>query len=338
MGMLAWTALRLSAVRRRCARAEVDGVPVLLSDRYGPAVLGLWRPCVVVPAWLLEVPAAERALVLRHEREHAAAGDGWLLFLSAATLAAMPWNPLLWWQHRRLRLAVEIDCDARVLAAGASRRVYGEALLRTAGSPASILTPAWGEPKSNLERRILAMTATRPRHRAFLSAIAGAAALCATLAACEVAGGPTAAPALQGREPAKRARTVLTTTVSTVRTEGAREAGTLVEQVTFVGSPARSTSQIGMSYGWDNLSLRMGPGIPYPVRMPFHPVVSKLVPGGAGERAGFAVGDSIIAVNGRDGREKQLFGGLNPGDRYPVVVSRGGVRHTLTLVPDPPLR
>jgi hypothetical protein len=27
----------------------------------------------------------------------------------------MAWNPLLWWQWNRLRLAIELDCDLRVL-------------------------------------------------------------------------------------------------------------------------------------------------------------------------------------------------------------------------------
>ena len=30
----------------------------------------------------------------------------------------MPWNLPLWWQWRRLRFAIEVDCDARVLASG----------------------------------------------------------------------------------------------------------------------------------------------------------------------------------------------------------------------------
>src|SRR5262249_58279568 len=30
-------------------------------------------------------------------------------------VGALPWNVALWWQRSRLRLAVEMDCDARVL-------------------------------------------------------------------------------------------------------------------------------------------------------------------------------------------------------------------------------
>jgi hypothetical protein len=33
--------------------------------------------------------------------------------------------PLLWWQLRRLRHAIEVDCDARVLMAGHNMTTYG---------------------------------------------------------------------------------------------------------------------------------------------------------------------------------------------------------------------
>ena len=37
----------------------------------------------------------------------------------------MPWNLALWWQLRRLRLAVEMDCDNRVVAALGDPNPYG---------------------------------------------------------------------------------------------------------------------------------------------------------------------------------------------------------------------
>lgn len=105
-------ALLLERRRRRWTATEVDGVPVLLSADTGPAVIGLVRPGIVLPAWVLDADPAERALLLEHEREHVRAGDPRLLALGLLCVAVMPWNPLAWMQLTHLRLAMEMDCDA----------------------------------------------------------------------------------------------------------------------------------------------------------------------------------------------------------------------------------
>src|SRR6266487_6960503 len=71
---------------------------------------------------------------------------------SAAALVLMPWNPALWWQVRRLRLAVEIDCDGRVLARGGTPPEYFELLLQVGRRRArfALAVPALGEPASFL--------------------------------------------------------------------------------------------------------------------------------------------------------------------------------------------
>lgn len=159
--------LRLRSLRSRCDPAEIEGIPVHVSSDAGPAVVGYVRPTIIVPRWLLCAPRDERRLILLHEREHVAGHDVWLFALGALAIAAMPWNPTLWWQQRRLRLAAETDCDARVLARGGSRCAYGRALIRAAGSRRAFsrLAPAWGEASSHLERRILAMTSRSPERR-----------------------------------------------------------------------------------------------------------------------------------------------------------------------------
>lgn len=180
-------ALVLLAGRARLLRAssrwrgtEVDGVPVRLSEAVGPAVVGLLRPRIVLPAWANALPKAERALIIRHELEHVRAGDSRLLAAAAAPLVLLPWCLPLWWMHRRLRDAVETDCDARVLARGADVRTYGSALLRTAGRGSALPfpVPALSRAPSLLERRILAMTRKKPKHpiitAATLLAVAGA--------------------------------------------------------------------------------------------------------------------------------------------------------------------
>jgi hypothetical protein len=56
---------------------------VLISENFGPALLGTRSP------------------------------SG-----AAFTVAALPWNVALWWQLMRLRAAIELDCDKRVVADG----------------------------------------------------------------------------------------------------------------------------------------------------------------------------------------------------------------------------
>ena len=180
-------ALRLAALRRGWRSASVDGWAVLVSDNVGPAVAGLWRPRVVLPEWALRLGEAERRLMLAHEDEHVRARDPCLLVAATAALLLAPWNPVVWWQVRRLRLAVEMDCDARVLARDGDAPAYGELLLRVGQRRARLplVTPALGEPVSFLGRRIRRMVTALPRWRWAGATAAGIVAAAAIIAACE---------------------------------------------------------------------------------------------------------------------------------------------------------
>ncbi|HEY8483268.1 MAG TPA: M56 family metallopeptidase [Longimicrobiales bacterium] len=162
---------------------------VLVSRDVGPAVVGWSSGVVVVPGWVLALDAALRDYLLAHEEEHLRAGDHRLLPLGLLALVAMPWNPVLWWKVRRLRLAVEVDCDARVLRGRPDVGTYAGLLLEVA-ERRSGLRPlplaAFSEPASFLERRILAMTARKPAHRRLRALAYGAAAAAGLVAACEL--------------------------------------------------------------------------------------------------------------------------------------------------------
>jgi bla regulator protein blaR1 len=112
--------LRLRLRSRRWPSAGSESGDVLLSDGFGPALLGLGRPRVVVPRWALALEPGQLRLVILHEEEHRRAGDVPVLLAAALAVVAAPWNAALWWQLRRLRAAMELDCDARVLLRGAS--------------------------------------------------------------------------------------------------------------------------------------------------------------------------------------------------------------------------
>jgi bla regulator protein BlaR1 len=155
----------------------VDGVPVVVTDSLGPATVGLWRSRVLVPRWVLAMPGAQRKYVLRHEEEHRRANDARLLFVASLPLLLMPWNPAMWWLLRRLCLAIEMDCDNRVVSALGDAPAYGELLLKVAqaSSRGPRLQPAFLGGVGTLERRLTALLAPTPlRHlqRFLLPAVA----------------------------------------------------------------------------------------------------------------------------------------------------------------------
>lgn len=181
------SAVRLREERRGWSPGTVDGVPVLLSEGRGPAVVGLLRGRVVLPRWIDELGAEVRRAVLLHEREHLRAGDHRLFALAAAGPLLLPWNPFLWWGLRRLRLAMECDCDARVLSRGVAPGTYGRSLLQVGARLSGV---AWGvagfaEPKTFLERRVETMTERRSKWRGPKAIGAAAAAVGLFFLACE---------------------------------------------------------------------------------------------------------------------------------------------------------
>jgi bla regulator protein BlaR1 len=185
--VLGAAAARLAALRRGWRPTFVDGRLVLVADDVGPAVAGLWPPRIVIPGWALGLPECQQRLMLAHEEEHLQARDPWLLAGGAAALVLTPWNPVAWWLVRRLRLAVEMDCDARVLGRGHSTRDYGELMLQVGQHRAHLplTATALGEPQSLLERRIRRMVARPPRWRWLGATAAAAFAAAALVAACE---------------------------------------------------------------------------------------------------------------------------------------------------------
>ena len=156
----------LRRARKAWRSQQLDGMTVCVSPNVGPAVVGLRSMNVVLPEWILDLDAPLRALVLRHEQEHQSARDPHVLFGAAAAVCLMPWNPAVWFQARRLRLAIELDCDARVLRAHPAPERYGLLMLTIAQRRSvvpTIFAPMLAEPVTQLERRIREMRNTSRR-------------------------------------------------------------------------------------------------------------------------------------------------------------------------------
>lgn len=146
-------------------RERVLDRDVLVAPDRGPAVAGLATAWMVLPRWALALPEEELRLVLAHEEEHLRAGDPRTLAAGLALLLLAAWNPVAWWQLRRLRTAMEVDCDRRVLARHPDRRTYGASLLAVAAraSGPSLALAAFSERSTSLEERIRTMTRAHSR-------------------------------------------------------------------------------------------------------------------------------------------------------------------------------
>ena len=158
---------RLRSEMRTWTPGRVLGSPVLIADDRGPAVVGIRRSVVVMPRWIPELEDRLLRLVFLHEREHQRAGDHRLFAAAVAALVLMPWNVFLWWQVSRLRLAIEFDCDRRVLEQGESPRDYADALITVGGrvSAPLLAAAAFAERKPAVEQRLRRMTEPLARLR-----------------------------------------------------------------------------------------------------------------------------------------------------------------------------
>jgi beta-lactamase regulating signal transducer with metallopeptidase domain len=179
--------IRLGARARSWSPTRIHQGEVLVSEDFGPALLGVRDPKVVIPRWALDLEPDRLGMVVAHEEEHRLAGDIRLLLAGAVLVVLMPWNVGLWWQLRRLRAAVELDCDTRVLRRGVPAKAYGALLLelgtRAPGLPLPVA--ALSKPVSLLERRLTMIVRGAKRGGPLKTLMALAAAGVLFVVACE---------------------------------------------------------------------------------------------------------------------------------------------------------
>ena len=157
-------AWRVDQLRRSCRAGWLRGERVLVSDNAGPAVVGVLRYRIVIPSWVEELDGNSQRLILAHGREHVCARDPLALHAALLLVALMPWNIALWFALHRLRAAIEIDCDTRVLRAGSSpTKDYCRLLVKVAERAIDSSSPllALATPVTLLERRIESMLSSR---------------------------------------------------------------------------------------------------------------------------------------------------------------------------------
>lgn len=134
---LQWTAVAIEPDRRSAFAELARRLGVrrarlsITSSRVGPAVLGLWRPTIVLPQVIAEGRSDdELAPILAHELIHARRGDLWVGLAQIVAQAAWWFHPLVWLAARAIGREAERSCDEEVIAElGLSPARYARSLL-----------------------------------------------------------------------------------------------------------------------------------------------------------------------------------------------------------------
>jgi beta-lactamase regulating signal transducer with metallopeptidase domain len=154
VALLAWLSFRWIQVSRivRRATAPADSLRQLLDEacrifaintrvrlritkeKMSPAVCGLFRPVILLPATLAEnLPTNQQRAVLIHELIHLKRCDVWINCAQALLQIVYWWHPLLWFANARIRRVREeaVD-DAVMLALREDANTYAPTLLEVA--------------------------------------------------------------------------------------------------------------------------------------------------------------------------------------------------------------
>ncbi len=177
----------IGVARRRWKKDRLFDRDVLVSEAFGPALVGIHKADIVIPSWVFGLSERDTQIVVTHEDEHRRSRDHLTLLAGGLAAGVLAWNPLVWWSLHQLRRTVELDCDQRVLGHGVPAARYGRVLLdiSTGQSKSWGFVPGMVHPKSTLERRLRAMGKGKTENSTgwiWFSAIAGCALM---FAACE---------------------------------------------------------------------------------------------------------------------------------------------------------
>ena len=111
--------LRLSRLPRLAVTRALDS----------PAIAGVFRPAILVPAWMTEQREPGRLTwAVRHELMHAKMFDPFVNALSQFVRILFFFHPVAWWAARRWKGAMELACDHALLGSEKDVREYIDTL------------------------------------------------------------------------------------------------------------------------------------------------------------------------------------------------------------------
>lgn len=159
-------ALHLLRQQRRFLRsfgrlhARADGSWSAETSDFGPVVVGLLQPRIVVPAdFEHRYDARQRDLILAHERCHLYRGDLCVNFLLCLLRCVYWFNPLVPMATQRLQFDQDLACDAWVLRCFPhSRRAYADAILNTQLADLGLPVGCYWQSSHPLKWRIIMLT------------------------------------------------------------------------------------------------------------------------------------------------------------------------------------
>ncbi len=149
---------RLGRLERRGAIWHAE------SGDMGPALLGLFRQKIIVPAdFATRYDAVEQALIVAHEERHALRGDPLSNAIAALLQCAFWFNPLIHSAASRFRFDQELACDADVIERHPGReKPYAQAMLKTQTGGAPALAACHWQSSHPLKERIMFLKQTSP--------------------------------------------------------------------------------------------------------------------------------------------------------------------------------
>ncbi len=135
----------LDAVRRHAERLHLRHAPVVAycSRVAVPALVGLWRPMILLPTVLATGLTLEQLeLVILHEMAHVRRWDNAWLLVQRLVESVLFFHPAVWYVSRHMSIERELCCDEMVVGLAIRRSAYAGSLLRvaelTAGNRAAI--------------------------------------------------------------------------------------------------------------------------------------------------------------------------------------------------------
>ncbi len=145
-----------------------------------PALIGVWRPAIILPPYLDDIDDERVMHVLLHELAHLKRHDLIINYLLLFLQAVYWFNPLLWGLFRFVRQDMEVANDAFVLSVigNEQRKSYGLSLVAVLASYNNVLFGprllCMVDGKHNMERRIRMLKLGESfRKRRVVMAIAG---------------------------------------------------------------------------------------------------------------------------------------------------------------------